>query len=223
MRTEDVLISMRVGDGVANDYQQLKAAFEKYFVPRRNVIYERARVNLRCQLEHEAVETFTKELHRLAETCDFGSLQGQLIRDRLVVGLRDRRLSERLQLDSELKLEKAVSMARNSEAVKGQQSVLRGRETPLEPPTGNPTFDALTSTKSAVRKGRHTEAPGRARAQRASMRHESYRADSRTCKWCGSSNGHPRTQCPAQGKTCMSCKKVGHFASVCMSSVPTTN
>ena len=49
-----------------------------------------------------------------------------MIRDRLVVDLRDAKLSEKLQLDSELTLEKAVNQARQSEALKKQQNILKG-------------------------------------------------------------------------------------------------
>ncbi|QQP56798.1 Uncharacterized protein FKW44_001582, partial [Caligus rogercresseyi] len=37
------------------------------------------------------------------------------------------------------------------------------------------------------------------------------------CKWCGKSP-HNRKECPADGKECSKCKKIGHFASVCQSS-----
>ena len=50
-----------------------------------------------------------------------------MIRDRIVVGLQDVSLSEKLQLDPDLTLEKAVTAARQKEAVKQQQSTLRSQ------------------------------------------------------------------------------------------------
>ena len=61
----------------------------------------------------------------MAEHCQFGDINDELIRDRLVVGLKDTKLAERLQLDPELTLEKAVNQTRQSEAVKKQQVLLR--------------------------------------------------------------------------------------------------
>ena len=48
-----------------------------------------------------------------------------MIRDRIVVGIRDETLSERLQLDSELTLEKAKILVRQREAVHEQQILLK--------------------------------------------------------------------------------------------------
>ena len=48
-----------------------------------------------------------------------------MIRDHIVVGIHDRKLSERLQLVAGLTLEKAVTTVRQSDSVKKQQSTLR--------------------------------------------------------------------------------------------------
>ena len=47
----------------------------------------------------------------------------------MVVGLKNKKLSEKLQLDPELTLEKAMPQARQSEEVK-KQSIIPGRNTP---------------------------------------------------------------------------------------------
>ena len=65
-------------------------------------------------------------LYRLGEHCKYGSLQTEMVKDRIVVGLRDRNLSERLQLEADLTLEKVITMACQSESVRKQQSVIRG-------------------------------------------------------------------------------------------------
>lgn len=48
-----------------------------------------------------------------------------MIQDRIVVGVCNHQLSEKMQLDPELTLEKATNQARQSEAVKTQQITLR--------------------------------------------------------------------------------------------------
>ena len=56
---------------------------------RRNVIFERAKFNQRQEEQGETVDSFITSLHYLAEHCGYGQLHDEMIRDRLVVGLRD--------------------------------------------------------------------------------------------------------------------------------------
>ena len=48
-----------------------------------------------------------------------------MIRDRLVMGIRDKAISEKLQLEADLTLERANVMLRHREAVHEQQQVLK--------------------------------------------------------------------------------------------------
>ena len=80
---------------------------------------------MRSQLASESAEAFMTAIHSLAENCEFGGLKEDLI----VVGLRDHRLSEKLQLDPELTLQKAMTQARQNESVKAQQEVIRSGDT----------------------------------------------------------------------------------------------
>ncbi|UYV84358.1 hypothetical protein LAZ67_X001928 [Cordylochernes scorpioides] len=96
-------------------------AFDSHLCVRKNIIYERAKFNSRIQEDREPVDEFITSLYKLADSCEFEGLHEQLIHDRIVVGVRDKALSERMQLDSELTLEKAVKMVRQQEAVRQQQ------------------------------------------------------------------------------------------------------
>ena len=58
------------------------------------------------------------DLYRLAEHCGYGALHDQLIRDGIIVGIKDSKPSEK---EPELTLEAAVTLARKSESVKEQQ------------------------------------------------------------------------------------------------------
>ena len=63
-------------------------------------------------------------------------MKTEMIRDRLVVGIRDIVLSRHLQLDADLTLETAKTQIRRREAIEEQQQVLRGTNgdsKPLQP------------------------------------------------------------------------------------------
>ena len=109
---DDILRSFALSEEDKKKYDSVKAQFDAHFVKQRNVIFERARFNLRKQEEGEPVDAFITALYALAEHCGYGALHDEMIRDRIVVGIRNAPLSEKLQLDSELTLEKAVTQVR---------------------------------------------------------------------------------------------------------------
>jgi len=123
---DDILRSFHLSEADSKKYNKVKSEFEAHFVQKRNVIYERARFNLRRQEEGETVDAFVTALYALAEHCEYGELHDQMIRDRIVVGIHDSSLSVKLQLDADLTLSEAVKQAREAEAVKLQQPLLRG-------------------------------------------------------------------------------------------------
>ena len=132
-------------------------------------------------------------LYSLADNCDYGEFKDQMIRDRLVVGIRDNSLSERLQMDAELTLEKAMKTIRQREAVHEQQMVLSGGERTNEP--GN--LDEVNHKKQNSRHSRPTRP-----------------TSSKLCGRCGK-GPHGRDKCPAREAVCHRCKKKGHYNSQC--------
>ena len=140
---EEVLASTSITDDERKVYETVVSKFDTFFKVRRNVIFERARFNQRNQGAGESAEAYIMELYRLAENCSYGELKDEMIRDRLVVGIRDSALSQRLQLDAGLTLEKAKKNVRQREAVGEQQQVLRGQQTPIRASTSS-TVNAVT-------------------------------------------------------------------------------
>ena len=138
-----------------------------------------------------------------------------MIRNRIVVGLLDDGLSEKMQLDPNLTLERAVSMARQSEAVHKQQGIVRGtslKSGELE----SENMEAVNSRqgdkiKSATQK--HIP-PGKTTAARQPTK--SQRTQNK-CPRCGKTPWHNRQQCPAKDAQCHKCQKTGHYSACCYS------
>ena len=80
-------------------YKIVKEKFESHFIPKRNVIFECAMFNSRIQGPEEPVDHFVTALYSLLKHCDYGDLKDEMIRDQIVIGIRDAQLSEKLQLD----------------------------------------------------------------------------------------------------------------------------
>ncbi|UYV83983.1 K02A2.6-like [Cordylochernes scorpioides] len=140
------------------------------------------------QEDREPVDEFITSLYKLADSCEFEGLHEQLIRDRIVVGVRDKALSERMQLDSELTLEKAVKMVRQQEAVRQQQVDLQRSST----------------SKRSIRK-KEKSAKTRSRCPKCGgfthREGQACRAEGQRCNLC-SKTGHFANCCPdKQAKT----------------------
>ena len=204
-QAEDILTSLKLTQNELKKYDIVKTKLDSYFVIRRNVIFERSKFNKRVQMENETVDSFVTDLHCMAEHCQFGDINDELIRDRLVVGLRDTRLAERLQLDQELTLEKAVNQARPSEAVKKQQVLLGDDQ----------SSHGVKETVDAVYKFKFYRKKGQQKSK-----HQGHTATpNATCQRCGKSPSHARNSCLAKDAVCPKCTKKGHFAKVCKSKV----
>ena len=158
---------------------------DNYFVKKQNVIYERTKLNLRVQRPDESVHSFITNLHSLAEFCEYGNLCNKLIYDR-IVSLQDKKLSEKLQMDYELTLEKAVTCGRQTEAIKQQQSTL------------NSQSKTANSIKIINRTGFLQKCKQDYRLQQRAMI---------SCTRCGKSPAHSKAQCPAKESTCKKCHK----------------
>lgn len=124
-QADDILNSFKLSVTQLKQYHTVKTKFDEHFVVRRNIIFEQAKFNQRRQEEGETVDTFITALHSLTEHCNFGTLTDEMIRDRIVVGLLDAKLSEKLQLDPDLTLPKAINHVQQSKAVKKQQTLMR--------------------------------------------------------------------------------------------------
>ena len=91
---DDIYHSFHLTD--EGEYKVTKKKFDDYFMKKKNVIYERAKFNMRRQEEGEPVDVFITALYNLASKCDYGTLNDELIRDRIVVGIRNQSLSEKM-------------------------------------------------------------------------------------------------------------------------------
>ena len=93
---EAVLASTGLTEDERKVYDTVLAKFDGYFKIRLNVIFECARFNRRNQQEGESAEKYITDLYTLANNCNYGDLREEMIRDRLVVGIKDAALSQHL-------------------------------------------------------------------------------------------------------------------------------
>lgn len=120
---EEILASTNISTDDRKKYDPVLAKFDTFFQVRKNIIFKRAQFNRHSQQPDKSAETFITSLCSLYVNCAYCDLRDQMIRDRIVVGICDNALSERLQLDPKLTLEKVKALLRQCEAVPKQHAV----------------------------------------------------------------------------------------------------
>ena len=67
---DDLLLSFDLSEADRKKYKPVKDKFDSHFVIKKNIIYERAKFNMRSQKEGEPVDSFITDLYALDEFCN---------------------------------------------------------------------------------------------------------------------------------------------------------
>ena len=174
--------------------QQVYDVFDQQFLPNRNVIYERHVFRKEAQRPGETIDVFATRLRGLVRTCEYGSLQDEMIRDQIVDKCLSHRLRCHLLREQGLTLQSALTIARSMEDADRQAELMEDR--------ASEEFAAR-----AVHARRPDQrAPTGATAQK----------DGRTkCYRCGKGT-HDPDECFAKTKKCHGCGRVGHYQRMCL-------
>ena len=164
--------------------------WESYCLGKTNIIYERYCFNNRNQDAGESIDTYASNLRSLSDTCNFGTLKDEMIRDRIVCGVRDSSLRKKLLQVPELTLEKCIDMCRSAEATSTQLEAMSSQNSHAPPP---PEVNFVKKPSKGADKSSFVK----------------------DCRFCGQTNEKERSKCQAFGKICSACQKENHFALKC--------
>ena len=92
--------------------ETILSKLKEHFQPERNVIYERYMFNTAYQEVNENTDQFMIRLRKLATTCKYETLLDEMLRDRLVIGIRDNNVRSRILREPKLDLPKALDICR---------------------------------------------------------------------------------------------------------------
>ncbi|KAG8183324.1 hypothetical protein JTE90_023973 [Oedothorax gibbosus] len=186
--------------------QEVLSKFGDYCAPMKNVVFERFNF-FRCFQKGQNIESFVTELKNLAGTCEFKEDRDDLIRDRVVIGIRDVGMQERLLREPDLSLDRAVEFVRTSEISKRQIASMNAGPSECCCTGSTPRTRAGGSRSMNTGPFVNTVAPDLHRG-RGSGGSRLFR-----CQACG--RIHQQRGCPAQGKPCFRCGDMGHFRNMC--------
>ncbi|XP_023238018.1 uncharacterized protein LOC111636862 [Centruroides sculpturatus] len=102
----EIFETLELSEEEAKQPNVILEKLELYFIPKSNQSVESHKFNTRVQGLSEAFDDFLADLRKLSINCEFGNLRDRLLRDRIVSGIRDQKVKERLLRETELSLTK---------------------------------------------------------------------------------------------------------------------
>ena len=185
-------------DGDKDDIDKVITKFEEYCIGQRNETFERYNFNMRAQQDGETVDAYVTSLKTLAKTCNFGQLQDDLLRDRIVIGIRDNNIRKKLLNMPKLTLKECIDICRTHESTSKQIKTMTHQEV------------SAVSSRSHNPTKQHNAAKQKKPVQVDKCKEIQ-------CIFCAKKHIKDRKQCPAWGKKCTTCHKSNHFAIACKS------
>ena len=169
-------------------YDDLVKLISDHLHPTPTIACQRYNFNTRKQKEGESIAEYVAELRRIAEHCNYDAMLEEMLRDKLMCGVRDRRMRQKLLAEKDLTFKKAFELTQAIEMAERNSAKLQD-EQPHKP-------------AAHVLKVRDRQ-PKRPTAQNS-------------CYRCGGTNHH-HSKCRFKDYECRHCKKRGHLARVCRS------
>ena len=179
-------------------YDALKKAILDHIKPIKSVCSERHKFLSCHQLPHESVNDFVARLKNLAVSCEFDStavdtISNQLVRDQLIIGACNKKISESLLEGGEYTLVDAVKKANAIEQANRDMSELRSQKEAV--------FTARASDQASYERSVSEPKSGNARRTRP------------FCAYC-KKQGHTIERCFKRA-ICGSCGRMGHTTDFC--------
>ena len=181
-------------------------AFGKDYCGKQNIVILRERF-YSCNQGSLDIDRFIERVMELAEDCDFpAEAKEQLIRDRLVLGVENTNLKEKLLQSEKTELQNVVDLMRRAAMSSTQAGVAKN-------PVSS-TAEPVSDTEGSVNKVYNTRDRSNRNA-RPAWKGKSGRTSSRKCKFCDRDHTPQKKYCPARDQQCSKCKRFGHFAVCC--------
>ncbi|KAH9384045.1 hypothetical protein HPB48_026027 [Haemaphysalis longicornis] len=210
-----------------DEYKYLVQGLSAHFNVSTSQRANRIQFRSLCQAETESAIDFARRVQYVGRQCNFGSDEAASLVDQLIVGLASDRTRERLLTEvPALTFDKAIEVVQNVTEIQDLlQRYRAAREEIVQVIDGTQRARPLRFQRRPTRFSRREfrptistnrsappSRPGLSLARTSALR-------SPACGRCGRL-WHPLQQCPALGKTCFQCGKIGHFRNACRTPRP---
>ncbi|XP_055911526.1 uncharacterized protein K02A2.6-like [Eupeodes corollae] len=202
-------------------FDELVERLKSYFLPKVNIAMERHKFFTRNQRVGETIDEYVTALKNLSLSCEFDTIREDLVRDIFVCGLNNNwtNIKERLLNEGNIKLQKALDIAKTLEVTKDHTKQLQQCEltNTINVIKRFPAKKNSNSQSNSFRSNKYSHTQNTQKSKPNAQYNQnpnSYSSNStqKNCPRCGE---HHRYRCPAIGVKCNTCKKHNHFSKMC--------
>ncbi|KXJ17262.1 hypothetical protein AC249_AIPGENE8700 [Exaiptasia diaphana] len=175
-----------------SDIATMISKFDKHFTGEVNETYERFQFNRRTQQSGENFECYLTALRNLAKSCNFFKcMSDSLIRDQIVLGIRDDNARKRLLQERKLDVKHCIDICRSTESANAQLGEI------------NESFASVCNVDNTKEKPTRFRPQTKPRASKGPKESK--------CKFCLTTHAFRKELCPAWGKRCSVCGEKKHW------------
>ena len=168
-------------------FKNLVELVQQHKSPKPSVIVQRYSFHTRQQKEGESIADFVADLRKISDHCNFGATLTEMLRDRLVCGIRNTALQRRLLAEEDLTFDRAFSMCQAFAAAERDTRDIQSSQ------------KKSTSSVLTVKKVVDT--------------HATQQRSTHLCYRC--LGKHFPRECPFKQAICHHCSKRGHIQKAC--------
>ncbi|KZC11160.1 hypothetical protein WN55_02521 [Dufourea novaeangliae] len=218
-----------------NDMNILLEKLDDHFKPRESEVKIRYNFFKRSQRKNESIETYIEVLQEIAKKCNFGHLTNSLIRDKVILNIKDEELLKVLMTIEYLDLFKLVvhynlyNKRKNSEtSTKDMASVNNAQVKNID----NENAKATETKKQSEEINKISRTEGHNKKIHSYSKNNNNQVTNTVDKSCKSNSAqfrkncwkcdqkHPLRCCPAWGFKCGKCGDHNHYTQCCRMYVP---
>ncbi|GBP14486.1 Uncharacterized protein K02A2.6 [Eumeta japonica] len=123
----EIYNSFNLSNADQNNLQIIKERFREYFAPKTNISFERYIFFKIEQNEDERFNEFLTRIKTQASKCEFDQLFDEMLKDKIVFGIRSSQVREKLLTEDRLDLNKAITICKTSELASKQLEEFEGK------------------------------------------------------------------------------------------------
>ncbi len=204
-----------------NTYKDVKDVLTNYFKPKCNIQLEIYNFRKCVQLEGQSLDEYVTELRRLAQTCKFTDVDGEIL-SQLIQHCTSNRLRRRALREPDKDLKDILEVGRSLEISDTQAATMeketvhavKNNKPPWKPKQQRWQQRSQQRPQQRPQQHQQNQRPQHQQQQRPQQQHVTHQQQKK-CIFCGGTYPHKGT-CPAMGQTCHYCKKLNHFKEACL-------